>query len=408
MPPPRRELIVGGRVATPYDLPFAVSIGHVNSTTNGSSFWQHSCGGTLVADQWVLTARHCIPGCFDMSAGFPGVPGEPYCVPNIDELRVVLHTHNITSAHEEDEHPCSETLELTRVELHPVYFVDLALLELEASATCGAHIALPLNPGAEPPTLSGNATVVGWGHTSEGGGDDDYTDELRIVDDVHFVNNDVCADAYAETRFFDPALELCAGSFGVGGKGSCQGDSGGPLLLPLAADRTAPVSEQWVQVGVVSWGIGCARSWFPGVYVRTAPFADWIASVTAAPPPPPSPPPPATAPSAPMPWLPPPPTAPLPVVALAALAVIAVTAFGVAACLLRWRRRSRPALRELPMEAVATSSPDPSFKTRTTASPVMSSPDGSFRSTPSPTSRPGTPAPAPASGHEILARLARL
>ena len=63
------------------------------------------------------------------------------------------------------------------------------------------------------------------------------------------------------------------------------------------------------------------------------------------------------------------------------------------------------------MEAVpvATSSPDPSFKTRTaTASPVMSSPDGSFRSTPSPTSRPGTPAPTPASGHEILARLARL
>jgi hypothetical protein len=342
-----------------------------------------------------------------MSAGFPGVPGEPYCVPNIDELRVVLHTHNITSAHEKDEHPCSETLELTRVVLHPVYFVDLALLELEASATCGAHIALPLNPGAEPPTLSGNATVVGWGHTTEGGGDNDYSDELRIVDDVHFVDDGVCADAYAETRFFDPALELCAGRFGVGGKGSCQGDSGGPLLLPLAADRTAPVSEQWVQVGVVSWGIGCARSWFPGVYVRTAPFADWIASVTAAPPPPP--PPPAPAPSAPIPWLPPPPSAPLPVVALAALAVIAVAAFGVAACLLRRRRRSRPALRELPMEAVATSSPDPSFKTRTaTASPVMSSPDGSFRSTPSPTSRPGTPAPAPASGHDILARLARL
>ena len=132
MPPPRRELIVGGRVATPYDLPFAVSIGHVNSTTNGSSYWQHQCGGTLVADRWVLTARHCVPGCVDMP-----VPGEPDCVPNIDELRVVLHTHNITSAHEKDEHPCSETLELTRVELHPVYFVDLALLELEQGAADG-------------------------------------------------------------------------------------------------------------------------------------------------------------------------------------------------------------------------------------------------------------------------------
>lgn len=47
-----------------------------------------------------------------------------------------------------------------------------------------------------------------------------------------------------------------------------QGDSGGPLMV---AD-----GSQWVQVGIVSWGIGCGKGQYPGVYTRVTHFMPWI------------------------------------------------------------------------------------------------------------------------------------
>jgi len=52
------------------------------------------------------------------------------------------------------------------------------------------------------------------------------------------------------------------------GKDSCSGDSGGPLMR--VAGSTV------YQVGVVSWGIGCGKAEFPGVYTRVASLLPWI------------------------------------------------------------------------------------------------------------------------------------
>lgn len=60
---------------------------------------------------------------------------------------------------------------------------------------------------------------------------------------------------------------MCAGVDG-GGKDSCQGDSGGPLF--------ATDSGRWIQVGVVSWGYGCAEPNHPGVYARVSKVIDWM------------------------------------------------------------------------------------------------------------------------------------
>ncbi|CAF4505772.1 unnamed protein product, partial [Rotaria sp. Silwood2] len=67
-------------------------------------------------------------------------------------------------------------------------------------------------------------------------------------------------------------VQFCAGVSG-GGKDTCQGDSGGPLMM-------FTTSNQWVLVGVTSYGIGCARAAYAGVYTRVAYYQDWIRITT--------------------------------------------------------------------------------------------------------------------------------
>lgn len=58
---------------------------------------------------------------------------------------------------------------------------------------------------------------------------------------------------------------ICLGIPGVGGKDACQGDSGGPAVI-----------NGNTLVGIVSWGFGCARPQYPGVYTRVSTYRNWI------------------------------------------------------------------------------------------------------------------------------------
>jgi secreted trypsin-like serine protease len=91
---------------------------------------------------------------------------------------------------------------------------------------------------------------------------------------------DACAAAYkalpADTGFRDLAIgksNICASSPRV--RDACQGDSGGPLLMRDAASL--------VQVGIVSFGYGCAVPGFAGVYTKVTAFSDWISGQIAEP-----------------------------------------------------------------------------------------------------------------------------
>ena len=82
---------------------------------------------------------------------------------------------------------------------------------------------------------------------------------------VPFVPTEQCQSNYASSGYEITDGMICAGEKG---KDSCQGDSGGPMI--------SEGPEGKVLVGVVSWGIGCAREGYPGVYARVSNFADWI------------------------------------------------------------------------------------------------------------------------------------
>lgn len=88
--------------------------------------------------------------------------------------------------------------------------------------------------------------------------------------------NNVCKDGFLDAgelvsmkQFFEGVI--CAGDL-RGGKDTCQGDSGGPLMLPIHENGRFP----FYQIGVISYGVGCAQPNTPSIYTNIAYFSEWI------------------------------------------------------------------------------------------------------------------------------------
>lgn len=81
---------------------------------------------------------------------------------------------------------------------------------------------------------------------------------------IPIVNQTVCAESYVPLSYSVTDMMICAGNLEQGGKDACQGDSGGPLVAHN------------VLVGITSWGLGCARPEYPGVWTRVPALANWI------------------------------------------------------------------------------------------------------------------------------------
>ncbi|XP_031419433.2 transmembrane protease serine 6-like, partial [Clupea harengus] len=165
--------------------------------------------------------------------------------------------------------PAEEALRVSRLLLHHYYDAethdyDLALLRLErpvAPSTLARPACLPSPAHLYEPGLL--CWVTGWGTLREGGR---ASDKLQKVD-VRLVSQEACVRSYG--YMVTPRM-LCAG-YRSGGKDACQGDSGGPLVCQEQSQ-----SARWFLAGVVSWGRGCARPDYYGVYTRITKFTSWI------------------------------------------------------------------------------------------------------------------------------------
>ena len=78
---------------------------------------------------------------------------------------------------------------------------------------------------------------------------------------------------YKNTWYFNSTTQFCAGDV-TGQNDTCQGDSGGPAMV-LGIN---PVNGQWrwFQVGIVSWGYGCAQRGEVGCYTKLSAYFNWI------------------------------------------------------------------------------------------------------------------------------------
>jgi hypothetical protein len=217
------------------------------------------CGGSLVAARYVATAAHCVT---DESTGRPLAPSR-LRVSVGGVARPASGEHAVAAVSADPNH--ADVAFFVGSALLIGEDADVGVLRL-AEALPNAPLAL-IDPASQSPLAAAGqaSTVIGWGSTSEGG---PPAPSLREVQ-VPILDDGACGNYDGAYR---AATQMCAG-VSAGGKDACAGDSGGPLMVGDGAGGL-------LLAGMVSYGFGCARPGFPGVYARLTgdPLNGWLRS----------------------------------------------------------------------------------------------------------------------------------
>ena len=206
------------------------------------------CGGALLTDSLVVTSAHC---CDHI---------------NMEAVLAVAGEHDLYA----EEGP-EQARRVASSVMHPDYDSytfenDICLLRMDRAFELNHEVQV-IRSAAQGQEFSGKGRVSGWGMLAEDG----IFPDILMAAEVTLRTDTECREAYGEEAVGDSML--CAGDEGVD---ACEGDSGGPLVCEVTETGGQPP----VLCGLVSWGLGCGRPSYFGVYTEMAAFRAWIDGTT--------------------------------------------------------------------------------------------------------------------------------
>ncbi|RZC38537.1 Trypsin and/or DUF1986 domain containing protein, partial [Asbolus verrucosus] len=232
--------IIGGNTAVAGQFPFVAAI---YVTTNDGRYF---CGGTLISDQWVITAGQCVDGG-------------------------ILFTIQLGSNSLTKDDSNRQTLASSSYVLHPDYDPstlqnDLGLIELRIPIEFTNYI-LPIHslPTEELPNFT-KVAAIGWGQTSD--------EDAGLENDLKFVAVTSLTNMECQMTYGNQITDNMVCVEGNYNEGICAGDTGTPLVVVKYLGNAQ-------LAGVASFysGNGC-ESTDPSGYTRIFPYINWIANVT--------------------------------------------------------------------------------------------------------------------------------
>ncbi|XP_043505707.1 prostasin-like [Polistes fuscatus] len=245
---PLTPRITGGNDATPGQFPYQVS---VQWGVPPLVKFRHVCGGSLIADNYVLTAGHCVL--------------------KFGKLKVAVGKHYLTQTEKTE-----QVVDVSQTIVHSGYKGgvaqhDIALLKLKTPLTINARVA-PLQLPIQDQVQTGFVVLSGWGSVSR--------NILPVLPKVlqtatlSLMENSECLAQLQSVKSVigqKPQLyptQVCTSAGEKSNLSACSGDSGGPLVQYI--------DSKPVQVGIVSWGTLPCGHGMPSVYTRVASYSDWI------------------------------------------------------------------------------------------------------------------------------------